>query len=272
MSQQPQSAKRMRSNTSNDFTPQTAPALRGRPSHSQLDAAAANIGLYSPNIYDGSFGTIPSTRQDVAYSSFVSANQHSDYPAGGFGEPYDPHPHANSYTIAHGLPPPTDYNASYGGYYSPDIVSGIQNGPYSPMTGRHSTSVGPETYPPSPVPGSSAGASLSDIQVHAVTSASQQLLSQQFDDVYVSQPGSHPTTHHAQTLSYPEAIVNSQYTPPREPIINSQYTVPLPNQTRMVHSQSPVLPELDDEDSDEDAQGSTADEDESSEVGPTQPD
>lgn len=267
MSQQPQSAKRMRSNTSNDFTPQTAPALRGRPSHSHLDAAA-NIGLYSPGVYDGGFGTIPSARQDVAYSSFVSAAQHSDYPAAGFGEPYDPHPHANSYTIAHGLPPPSDYNASYGGYYSPDIVSSIQNGPYSPLTGRHSTSVGPETYPPSPIPGSSAGTTLADIQGHAVASASQHVLSQQFEDVYVSQPASLPTTHHAQALSYPEAVVNSQYTPPRDPVVNSQYAAPPPRRTRIsAHSQSPALPEMDDQDSDQDAQGSTADEADSSEVG-----
>ncbi|KAK6075169.1 hypothetical protein SCUP234_07872 [Seiridium cupressi] len=269
MSQQPQSAKRMRSNTSNEFTPQTAPALRGRPSH--LDAAA-NVGLYSPNVnvYDTSFGTIPSGRQDVGYSSFVSTTQHTDYPAAGYGEPYDPHPHANSYTIAHGLPPPSDYNASYGGYYSPDIVASIHNAPYSPVTTRHSTSVGPETYPPSPIPGSSAGTSLSEIQGHATASAAQHALSQQFDDVYGAQSVSHPSTHHAQTLAYPDAVVNSQFTPPAETVINSQYSVPPPRHLSLNgHHPSPGLAELDEEDSDEDAQGETADEAEAIEITPS---
>lgn len=265
MSQQPQSAKRMRSNTSNvDFTPQSAPALRGRPS--QLDVGA-NVDLYSPNLYNGSFGTIPSNRQDIGYSSYVSTNQHSDYPAAGFGEPYDPHSHANSYTIAHGLPPPSDYNAAYGGYYSPDIVSSVQNGTYSPVPARQSTSVGPDAYSPSPIAGSSGGTSLSEIQGHSTVPLSQHGLPQQYDDVYGSQPSSHPTTHHAQTLAYPEAVVNPQYTPPTDSVVNSQYSAPSLSQAEVNgHQQSPGLPLLDEQDSDEDAQGETADEAESSEV------
>ncbi|KAH6656611.1 hypothetical protein BKA67DRAFT_160242 [Truncatella angustata] len=274
MSQQPQSAKRMRSNTSNEFTPQTAPALRGRPS--QLDVAGAadvNVALYSHshshshsanvnvNVYDSTFATIPSTRQDVGYSSYVSAAQHNDYPAAAYGEPYDPHPHANSYTIAHGLPPPSDYSAAFAGYYSPDIVSSIQNPPFSPVTARNSTSTGAETYSPSPIPGSSAATSLSDLQGHSAGSVPPHGLSQQFDDVYGSQSVPHPTTHHAQTLSYPDAVVNSQYTPPSEAVINSQYSIPPPNRTGANgHHQSPALPEPDEGDSDEDAQGETADE------------
>jgi hypothetical protein len=268
MSQQPQSAKRMRSNTSNnDFTPQTAPALRGR--HSQLDAAAS-VGLYPPsvNVYDGSFAAIPSGRQDVTYNSYVAAGQQNDYPAAAYSEPYDPHPHANSYTIAHGLPPPADYNASYGGYYSPDVVANIQNGTYSPVAARHATSVGPESYSPSPIPASSAGTSLSDFQGHSTASASQHGLSQQFDDVYTSQPVPHPATHHhSQSLSYPDAVVNSQFTPPTDTVINSHYNTPTPNQLGLNgHQQSPALPDADNQDSDEDAQGETADEAEADEV------
>ncbi|ETS79339.1 hypothetical protein PFICI_09192 [Pestalotiopsis fici W106-1] len=288
MSQQPQSAKRMRSNTSNnEFTPQTAPALRGRPS--QLDAAAAaSVALYSNsvNVYDSSaFTTIPSTRQDVAYGSYVAAApQHSDYPAAAAAyaaaaEPYDPHPHANSYIIAHGLPPPADYNPPYGGYYSPDLgLASIQNGSYSPVTARHSTSVGPDSYSPSPIPTSSTATSLSDIQAHSAAAASaavQHSLSQQFEDVYGTQPVSHSSAHHhhhAQTLSYPDAaVVNSQYTPPTDSVINSQYNAPTPGQLTLDgHHHSPMPSRVDEqEDSDEDAQGETADEADLSEIHPS---
>jgi hypothetical protein len=285
MSQQPQSAKRMRSNTSNnEFTPQTAPALRGRPS--QLDAAAAaSAALYSNsvNVYDsGAFTTIPSTRQDIAYGSYVAAApQHSDYPAAAAAyaaaaEPYDPHPHANSYIIAHGLPPPADYNPPYGGYYSPDLgLASLQNGSYSPVTARHSTSVGPDSYSPSPIPTSSTATSLSDIQAHSAAAASaavQHSLSQQFEDVYGTQSVSHASAHHhhhAQTLSYPDAaVVNAQYTPPTDSVINSQYSAQTPGQLSLDGPHhSPMPSRIDEqEDSDEDAQGETADEAELSEV------
>lgn len=281
MSQQPQSAKRMRSNTSNnEFTPQTAPALRGRPS--QLDAAATVNALYSNsvNVYDSGAFTIPSTRQDVAYGSYVAAagQQHSDYPAAAAyaaaaaAEPYDPHPHANSYIIAHGLPPPADYNPPYGGYYSPDLsLASLQNGSYSPVTARHSTSVGPDSYSPSPIPTSSAATSLSDLQTHSAAAsaaaAAQHGLSQQFEDVYGTQPVSHSTAHHH--LSYQDAaVVNSQYTPPTDAVINSQYNAHTPGQLSLDGPHhSPLHPGLDDQDdSDEDAQGETADEADLSEV------
>lgn len=280
MSQQPQSAKRMRSNTSNnEFTPQTAPALRGRPS--QLDAAATVNALYSNsvNVYDSGAFTIPSTRQDVAYGSYVAAAgpQHSDYPAAAYAaaaaaEPYDPHPHANSYIIAHGLPPPADYNPPYGGYYSPDLsLASLQNGSYSPVTARHSTSVGPDSYSPSPIPTSSAATSLSDLQAHSAAAsaaaAAQHGLSQQFEDVYGTQPVSHSTAHHH--LSYQDAaVVNSQYTPPTDAVINSQYNAHTPGQLSLDGPHhSPLHSGLDDQDdSDEDAQGETADEADLSEV------
>ncbi|KAI1852597.1 hypothetical protein JX266_002138 [Neoarthrinium moseri] len=265
MSQHPQSAKRMRSNTSNvDFTPQTAPALRTRPHH--LTAGHGNahdhdhlpvpgpgpgVGLYTPTVYNASFATIPSTRQDVDYASYVAPAQHNGYPAAAYPDAYDPLPHGNSYTIAYGQPPPTNYNPSHGGYYSPGLVAAAQNGPYSPVTARQSTSAGPETYSPSPIPGSSTGASYTDLQAHSTTPMPQQNLQQQYEDAYGSQPVVHSSANHVQNMSYVDPTVSAQYSHP---------SIEQPNDNLPAALQSPESSSEEESESDEDAQGETADE------------
>jgi hypothetical protein len=244
---QSQSAKRMRSNTSNEFTPQTAPALRTRPPQLASNALYASTAASVYNAAAAAYAP------DVDYGSYVAA---AGYPAAPYSEPYDPHPHANSYTIAYGQPPPPNYGASHAGYYSPSIVASTQDGTYSPVT-RQSASTGPDSYSPSPIPGTSAGTTpFSEIQGHTAAPVPTQ-----YGDAYGAQPV-HPAAHQAQALAaYAEPTLGSQFSPsPLEP--------PPPEMNGVGHD-APDLPtvlEHDDQDSDEDAQGETADEAEASEV------
>lgn len=256
---QPQSAKRMRSNTSNEVTPQTAPGLRGGrpPSQSQTNSHAASVGLYASTGYNGNYGALPAGRQDVAFGSYATTNQPGGYLQAPFTDTYDPHAQSNAYNAPYGQQPSNEHITNPGGLYTQTSNNLPRNGVFTQVTLRQSASGEPETYPPPH--GLAEGPNPTYNAVQGQTTPSRQSLQQSYGgESYPSYSLTHNPAYHSNSTSYPDPTVNPHYSPPPLSRIN----------TNGAHRSSEDSSEEPEEEhgSDEDAQGETADEEEDDEV------
>jgi hypothetical protein len=260
MSQQPQSAKRVRSNTSNEVTPQTAPGLRGRPPppHTHNSHNTTSIGLYAPTGYNGTYGAIPGGRQDIGgYGSYTATNQPNGYLQAPFAESYDPPGQSNSYVAPYGQP--GEHITNPGGIYTQDNASNARNGVYTSQVAlRQAVSVDAEAYSPSAL-GNGHSPTYAAVQGQAAATPPRQNLQQQYGEMHYTSSYSltHNPAYHSQTTSYSEPTVDHQYSPS----ISRTNTI---GNDQSPESQSEDFDE--EHGSDEDAQGETADEAEISEV------
>lgn len=260
MSQQPQSAKRVRSNTSNEVTPQTAPGLRGRPPpHPNNSHNNASIGLYAPTGYNGTYGAIPGGRQDIGYGSYTATNQPNGYLQAPFAaESYDPHGQSNAYAAPYGQP--GEHITNPGGLYAQNNANNTRNGVYTSQVAlRQAVSVDTEAYSPSAALGNGQSPTYAAVQGQAAATPPRQNLHQQYGEPQYTSSYSltHNPAYHSQATSFSEATVDHQYSPSisRTNTIGNDLTPEShPDEFDEEHG------------SDEDAQGETADEAEISEV------
>lgn len=230
MTQPPGPAKRMRSNTSNDFTnatpPTSAPALRQQSNSNPavVSGVGVNIGvgvgLYTPTAYNGNYGPLSlshQARQNASYASY-QPNGYPDTFSGHpttYAESYDPN--STAFVAAYTQPSPGDNGSPY-------QQNAIDHISYATQArGRQSTSTVQGSYSPSPITPNTSTASYADVQNRSVTPINtHHSLPTTYEESYSSQSIPHNPQYHGPVASYPESTVNPHYSPPPPPQLHHQ--------------------------------------------------